>query len=403
MSESKRKIEFQCKKRLFELIAEDFMCVSCHMVPRSGPVFQSSDRNTLCSSCKNPTHENFQEVFGFEKLLKELPNSCMFKKNNCQVVLEPENLDYHEEECEFRDVNCPLGYCQESIPARELNKHLKSDHDDPAKDASSFDNVKMLARIQINEDELDQDVAWGAFVKNDKNLILLQVRLDASLKLLLIWLQIFGTKFETKNYDCTIKVGCLVHENHPPHSLDDNKQTIYQSRDGLVVPILKKNIHDNSMIIECRIMDMKSEKVETKQKLVEKEIILQMQTQGPKVYRGEDYLHINRFKEIKEKLKNNGTWFHNSGSIDAIQFMTDRDVIIGGFSLFGNPNGCSGKIKLFEIGIGSHEDNVKPLAESDEITYACEPKNTIPILFREPLKIKGHRWCVTTITTTALV
>ena len=87
---------------------------------------------------------------------------------------------------------------------------------------------------------------------------------------------------------------------------------------------------------------------------------------------------------------------HAYGNVDAIQFMTDTDVIIGGFGLFGNPTGYIGKIKLFEIGTGpdSHEDNSELLAESDEITYQCEPRNTFPILFKEPLKIKADRWYV---------
>ena len=389
MSESKRKIEFQYKKRLFELIAEDFTCNSCQMVPRNGPIFQSlTDRKNLCSNCKKPTHENFHEFFGFDKLLKELPNFCKYKKNDCKVVLEPENLDYHEEECEYRDVICPLGFCQENIPANEAQNHLKSAHDDPAKDATSFDDVKMLAKIQVNEDELDQDKAWGAFVKNDNNLFLLQARLDASQKLLIIWFQLFGTKFETKNYECIIKVGNAILENHLPHSLDDDKQMIYQSKDGLIVPILKKNIQDNAMTIECKIKDMKSEVEVKKQKLEEKEIILQ--NLGPKVYCREDFSSVNRFEEV---YKNGWAYSRDVNDVDAIQFMTDTDVIIGGFGLYGNPKGYIGKIKLFDIGTG-HENNAILLAESELITYQCEARNTFPILFKDPLKIKAQRWYI---------
>ena len=72
------------------------------------------------------------------------------------------------------------------------------------------------------------------------------------------------------------------------------------------------------------------------------------------------------------------------------------DVIIGGFGLYGNPTGYIGKIKLFDLGTG-HEDNAKLLAESEEITYQCEPRKTFPILFKEPLKIKAQRWYVLVI------
>ena len=386
MSEPRRKIEFECKRRFLELIAEDFSCDSCKQLPRNGPIFQSSDRKTICSNCKNsyPTRGNFQEVFGFDKLLKELPYFCKFKKNNCKMVLEPKNLDYHEEECEHRDVLCPIGSCQESTPAIELHKHFKSTHEDPAENAIS---EKILTKIQINEDELDQDVAWGAIVKNDKNLFLLQVRLDASQKLMIIWFQLFGTKFETKNYNCTIKVGTIINENHSPHSLDDNKQMIYKSRDGLVVPILKKNIQDNVMTIECKIKDMKSEVEEKKQKLEEKEIILKVF--GPKVYCREDFSSIQRFQRIEV---NAWTQSWSNTDHDAIQFMTDTDLMIGGFGLYGCRKGYIGKIKLFEIGTRFDVDNAEALAESDEIAYQCEPRKTFPILFKEPIKIKAQKW-----------
>ena len=41
-----------------------------------------------------------------------------------------------------------------------------------------------------------------------------------------------------------------------------------------------------------------------------------------------------------------------------------------------------------------HEDNAKLLAESELIAYQCEARNTFPILFKEPLKIKAQRWYV---------
>ena len=73
--------------------------------------------------------------------------------------------------------------------------------------------------------------------------------------------------------------------------------------------------------------------------------------------------------------------------------MADTDVLLGGFGLFGGRGEYIGKIKLFDIDTG-HEDNAKLLAESEEITYQCEPRNTFPILFKEPLKIKAQRWYV---------
>ena len=73
--------------------------------------------------------------------------------------------------------------------------------------------------------------------------------------------------------------------------------------------------------------------------------------------------------------------------------MADTDVLLGGFGLFGGRGEYIGKIKLFDIGTG-HEDNAKLLAESELITYQCEARNTFPILFKDPLKIKAQRWYI---------
>ena len=174
MSSSQRKIEFQFAKDLFETISEDFTCHLCQLVPRNGPIFQSGDGRTLCSSCKNSTHDNFHQFFGLEKILKKLPNSCKFKKNNCSAVLASENLEYHEEDCKFRSMLCPFGYCKEIIPAIKLDEHLKSEHGGKEQNFLpqkwEKNKVKISAKIEVNEINFDQDGMWCAGIKSEKNL-----------------------------------------------------------------------------------------------------------------------------------------------------------------------------------------------------------------------------------------
>ena len=132
---------------------------------------------------------------------------------------------------------------------------------------------------------------------------------------------------------------------------------------------------------------MKSEVEKKKQKLEEKEIILKVF--GPKVYCREDFSSIQRFQRIEV---NAWTQSWSNTDHDAIQFMTDTDLMIGGFGLYGCRKGYIGKIKLFEIGTRFDVDNAEALAESDEIAYQCEPRKTFPILFKEPIKIKAQKW-----------
>ena len=401
MSSSQRKIEFQFAKDLFETISEDFTCHLCQLVPRNGPIFQSGDGRTLCSSCKNSTHDNFHQFFGLEKILKKLPNSCKFKKNNCSAVLASENLEYHEEDCKFRSMLCPFGYCKEIIPAIKLDEHLKSEHGGKEQNFLpqkwEKNKVKISAKIEVNEINFDQDGMWCAGIKSEKNLFLLNAKMNSSRKQMMIWFQIDGSKFEIKNYTCSMSVGAHMFKDCP-HSLDEDKNSIFESDEGLLVPFgaIKKNIQGNILVVEAGIEDVKSENIEKLSGVLEvKEII--MHKVAPKKFCREDFSTVLRFAIINSIVPI-VPWIpiKQTPRVEAIRFMADQDLIIGGFGLFGSGAEHVGKIQLFDIGIdgGNQEVAGEMLAESDEITFQCEPGRTFPILFKEPVNIKAQRWLV---------
>ena len=49
-----------------------------------------------------------------------------------------------------------------------------------------------------------------------------------------------------------------------------------------------------------------------------------------------------------------GGWGYSGHSIEAIRFMVDTDILLGGFGLFGGRGEYVGKIKLFDIGKTHH-------------------------------------------------
>ena len=46
-----------------------------------------------------------------------------------------------------------------------------------------------------------------------------------------------------------------------------------------------------------------------------------------------------------------GGWGYSGHSVEAIRFMADMDILLGGFGLFGGRGEYVGKIKLFDIGV----------------------------------------------------
>ena len=96
MAESKAKIEFQTKKELFEAIVDNVVCSFCEVVPRKGPIYQSTEltpknedsddkserpvkrprlmvQKIACGECLPDNDVRFQRNFNLENMLYAYP------------------------------------------------------------------------------------------------------------------------------------------------------------------------------------------------------------------------------------------------------------------------------------------------------------------------------------------
>ncbi|CAH0546546.1 unnamed protein product [Brassicogethes aeneus] len=120
------------------------------------------------------------------------------------------------------------------------------------------------------------------------------------------------------------------------------------------------------------------------------EDVSDMQLVTGKQYSKEDFQSVNRFES------HGGGWGYSGHSIEAIRFMADTDILLGGFGLFGGRGEYTAKIKLMDIGPdgGEQEGDGDLLAETEEVPYECGPRQKYPMLFDEPLQLQAHRWYV---------
>ncbi|KAK4298747.1 hypothetical protein Pmani_028926 [Petrolisthes manimaculis] len=109
-----------------------------------------------------------------------------------------------------------------------------------------------------------------------------------------------------------------------------------------------------------------------------------------RVYTKEDFTPVNRFES------HGGGWGYSGHSIEAVRFMCDTDVLVGGFGLFGGRGEYMGKIKLFELGMegGDQETDGELLSETEETPYECGARQKFPMLFDEPVPIQANKWYV---------
>lgn len=76
--------------------------------------------------------------------------------------------------------------------------------------------------------------------------------------------------------------------------------------------------------------------------------------------------------------------------------MTDNDILLGGYGLFGGRGEYTAKIRLYDIGPdgGEQEGDGEILAETEEIAYECGARQKFPVLFDEPVMLQANRWYV---------
>jgi len=135
MAESKLKIDFETRKRISDLVGDQGACTFCKISPRRGPIYMSKMGAIVCSSCKDSKpfgkfHPN-EVTKLLEKLFSTLPRPwprpCKFKKNDCKIIMDIQSIEYHEEDCKHRDIECILD-CAKMLSASSLFDHLETAH-----------------------------------------------------------------------------------------------------------------------------------------------------------------------------------------------------------------------------------------------------------------------------------
>ena len=98
-------------------------------------------------------------------------------------------------------------------------------------------------------------------------------------------------------------------------------------------------------------------------------------------YTKDDYKSINRFDS------HGGGWGYSGHSVEAVRFMCDTNIMLGGFGVFGGRGVYTAKLKLFDLGPngGDQENDGELIAETDDVPFDCPPRQKHSLLFNEPI------------------
>ena len=124
--------------QMVDEMKEVLECPVCLKVPRRGNVYQCKRGHSICSGChphltmcpicrvamsKSPARN-----FAMEKLLSKVTHACKFADHGCIFEEAFGPLESHEQDCEFRLVNCISRVCETQVSLAKLLEHIEEDH-----------------------------------------------------------------------------------------------------------------------------------------------------------------------------------------------------------------------------------------------------------------------------------
>ena len=274
---SKRKMEFDINREFFKKVAPSLTCSFCQVVPKEGPLYISKnadegDRRIACQDCKFEKLPQSVPMPCSKNILEALPlAACQYRKNNCLVVQDPKNISYHEEECNFRDIECIFRRCLEIVSVENVSQHLVAKHSYNLKPEMITKSGKYIRKIKIREEYFTMrphGKPWrgllGPISFNEKTFFL-QCEINPKKNYFQAWLQMYGSKFEAKNFKYSLQLGGKddlgsPSYNGPMKSLDDRKTEVFEAKTGLVVilDVIRKYLDDDDKLrLGIKIEDLK--------------------------------------------------------------------------------------------------------------------------------------------------
>ena len=216
------------KRDTSQVLNERLKCKICETGPRAGKShwYQCYDRHDICQDClevaKNKNcscGKPISKVFcaTTEELLKLdlMRFKCINTSRGCKEIFGEKAMISHEEDCIYRLVPCPNDRCQVKVPFHELLDHMKE------KEKHFTDSLVNEGGKFIDYSSLKGSTRGFSFIPekiefDDRVFFLGGIRFEGK-ETLHFWIQLYGSKYEAKNYYYTLEF----------HGIDPNIKDVY--------------------------------------------------------------------------------------------------------------------------------------------------------------------------------
>lgn len=126
-------------RKLVTELQSSLECPVCLDTIRTAPVQCCRNGHLICSLCITRTHicptcrapmtlQSGQRCVSHSanRLVDLLPHPCTNRDSGCEVEELLGTLTQHEQDCPYRLVRCPIGYCTDNIPMASLSEHVSA-------------------------------------------------------------------------------------------------------------------------------------------------------------------------------------------------------------------------------------------------------------------------------------
>jgi len=126
-------------RKLVTELQSSLECPVCLDTIRTAPVQCCRNGHLICSLCITRTHicptcrapmtlQSGQRCVSHSanRLVDLLPHPCTNRDSGCEVEELLATLTQHEQNCPYRLVRCPVGYCMDNIPMASLSEHVSA-------------------------------------------------------------------------------------------------------------------------------------------------------------------------------------------------------------------------------------------------------------------------------------
>jgi len=102
----------------------------------------------------------------------------------------------------------------------------------------------------------------------------------------------------------------------------------------------------------------------------------------------------NEYQIVSRFHNYGGGWGYSGHSVEAIRFMSDTDIVVGGVGMFGGRGEYSCKLKIYDLGYdgGGHEKEGVLLVETDEVPFECPPRCKYNVLLKKMITVNAGKW-----------